>query len=188
MDAILHTHGAFTIIRQSSQPLIQPLALQISRNLLQYFSADSLISSSWDDTVPSTTANAISLAIGHDLPPSYDPEFPIWISPNGAEINIRHVGFDGVPTVTTYLDTTGNGLAAIFLRPLLPRRLELVVWGADEASLAVAARLVPMLTGVGQPDFVVLDRRMLAKGVDAVLAMGFLDTAWEVAAGTSYFS
>jgi hypothetical protein len=45
-----------------------------------------------------------------------------------------------------------------------------------------------MLTGVGQPDFVVLDRRMLAKGVDAVLAMGFLDTAWEVSAGSSFFS
>jgi hypothetical protein len=93
-----------------------------------------------------------------------------------------------VSTITTYLDTAGHGLAAVFLRPVPPRRLELVVWGADEASLAVAARLVPMLTGVGQPDFVVLDRRMLAKGVDAVLAMGFLDTAWEVSAGSSFFS
>jgi hypothetical protein len=189
MDAILRTHGAFAIITHSPQHRrTHSLALQISRNLHQYFAADSQISCSWDDTIPSTTANAISLAVGTDLPRSYDPHFPIEISPDGTAILIRHIGFDGRPTTTTYLDTTGHGLAAIFLRPLLPRRLELVVWGADEESLAVAARLVPMLPGVGQPDFVVLDRRMSGLGVEGVMAMGFLDTAWEVAAGTSYFS
>jgi hypothetical protein len=56
----------------------------------------------------------------------------------------------------------------------------LVVWGVDAASLQVAARLVPMMTGVGVPDFVIADSRMLWKGIEGTLAMGFLDEKWLV--------
>lgn len=50
-------------------------------------------------------------------------------------------------------------MGALFLRPLDGERLELVVWGADVAGLEHAARLVPALTGVGQPDFVILSAK-----------------------------
>jgi len=51
--------------------------------------------------------------------------------------------------------------------------LELDVWGSDARGLEIAARLVPMLTGVGQPDFVIADKTMLEQGAGGVLAMGF---------------
>jgi hypothetical protein len=73
-----------------------------------------------------------------------------------------------------------DGLAAIYLRPLPNERLELIVWGVDAASLKVAARLVPMMTGVGVPDFVIADSKMLWKGIEGTLAMGFLDENWNV--------
>lgn len=73
-----------------------------------------------------------------------------------------------------------EGLGAAFLRPLPDERLELVIWGYDDAGLRQAARLVPMLTGVGQPDFVVVSQRCRWKGADGVLAMGFFDHAWEI--------
>jgi hypothetical protein len=37
-----------------------------------------------------------------------------------------------------------------------------------------------MLTGVGQPDFVVFGEGAKWKGIEGVLAMGFFDSAWEV--------
>ena len=50
-----------------------------------------------------------------------------------------------------------DGLGAIFLCPLKGGRLGLVVWGADEVGLRTASRLVPLRTGVGQPDFIVVE-------------------------------
>ena len=79
------------------------------------------------------------------------------------------------------------GMGAIFLRPLLDERLELVVWGFDKQGLRQAARLMPMLTGVGQPDFVIVSKRCAWKGAAGVLAMGLFDNFWKVSRG-SFFS
>jgi len=86
---------------------------------------------------------------------------------------------DAQGTVHEYRDR-GQGLAAIFLRPLPDERLELVVWGVDEASLRIVSRLVPTLTGAGVPDFVIADSTMLWKGIEGTLAMGFFDEHWNV--------
>lgn len=72
------------------------------------------------------------------------------------------------------------GMGAIFLRPLLDKRLELVIWGFDKHGLRQAARLMPMLTGVGQPEFVVVRKRCAWKGAAGVLAMGSFDNLWKV--------
>jgi hypothetical protein len=37
-----------------------------------------------------------------------------------------------------------------------------------------------MVTGVGQPDFVVLGESAKWKGIEGALAMGFFDSTWEV--------
>jgi hypothetical protein len=37
-----------------------------------------------------------------------------------------------------------------------------------------------MMTGVGVPDFVIADSKMLWKGIEGTLAMGFLDENWNV--------
>ncbi|KAF7195636.1 putative secreted protein [Pseudocercospora fuligena] len=172
MDSILRTRGPFQILQHSEQA--HHIALQISRNLCQYFAADTIISKDWDEAFTST-GNIISVAIGNDLPKGYFANHPIQIE-KGKKIHIRH--FFGNPG--NYEDFADLGLAAIFLRPLPMGRLELVVWGSDASMLEVAARLVPMMPGSGQPDFVVMDKTMLAKGLEGVLAMGFFDNFWEV--------
>ena len=75
----------------------------------------------------------------------------------------------------------------MFLRPLEAQRLELVVWGFDLDGLEQAARLVPTLTGVGQPDFIVLSPQCRWKGYGAVYAAGFFDWSWQISLG-SYIS
>jgi hypothetical protein len=169
MDAILRTSGQFTIRYQQSEAAA--IALQISRNLFQYFSADSAIvqSSAQAETSP---GNVVTVAISGSVPRGALPHFPIVLSASGLSIResggrVREYGGEG-------------GLSAIFLQPLPDERLELVVWGVDKDSLVDAARLVPMLTGVGQPDFVVLRRDSRWKGVEGAVAMGFFDHEWNV--------
>lgn len=72
------------------------------------------------------------------------------------------------------------GMGAIFLRPLLDERLELVIWGFDKQGLRQAARLMPILTGVGQPDFVIVSKRCAWEGAAGVLAMGSFDNFWKL--------
>lgn len=78
-------------------------------------------------------------------------------------------------------------LGAIFLRPMRDERLEMVVWGMNAKALSLAARLVPMMTGVGQPDFILTSKSSRWKGVDGVVAMGFFDHLWNVTQ-TSFFT
>lgn len=171
MSAILRTNGSFVIRHHDSQNV--HVALQVSRNLHQYFSADSVIVSdpSWSNS-PSETGNVISLAIGGEVPPSLHPDFPMVVGTAGVSVRDskghRH-------------DFTEDGrLGAAFLRPLEGERLELVLWGSDSLGLALAARLVPMLTGVGQPDFLVLGESTWWRGVEGALALGFFDHEWAV--------
>ena len=73
-----------------------------------------------------------------------------------------------------------EGIGAIFLRPLPDERLELLLWGYDIRGLNYIARLLPMLTGVGQPDFVIASKQCAWKGAAGVHAMGFFESLWEV--------
>ena len=170
MTAILRTQGPFII--QHSGRSTSLIALQVSRNLHQYFYADAAISLS---NVSNTTGtgNLISIAIGANVPTGLHPNFPIQLGADGVSIR----DFKG--NVQNYAASTG-ALGAIFLRPLADERLELLVWGSNAEGLAQAARLVPMMTGVGQPDFVVLDESANWRGVEGALALGFLDYQWEV--------
>ena len=123
----------------------------------------------------------ISLAIGADLRiPVPGIEHPIVVHEDRLEIR------DALGRWRTYKDK-GDGLAAVFLRSLNDERLELVVWGVDAKSLDIAARMVPMLTGTGVPDFVIADRTMLWKGVEGTLALGFFDGWWNLSTN-SFFS
>ncbi|KAF2182801.1 hypothetical protein K469DRAFT_220618 [Zopfia rhizophila CBS 207.26] len=173
MTAILRTRGPFIISHQGNQT--SQVALQVSRNLHQYFSADSKIvgSASWDNN---GTGNVITIATGESLPPSTHPNFPIQVG--ATSISVR----DSEERQRTF---EGDArLGAAFLRPLQDERLELVIWGSDGESLAQAARLVPMLTGVGQPDFVILGESARWRGVEGAMALGFLNHAWNVTASS----
>ncbi|KAJ4378997.1 hypothetical protein N0V86_005874 [Didymella sp. IMI 355093] len=173
MTAILRTHGPF-IIEHSGSVNTSHLALQVSRNLYQYFHADTIVLSNATDTASTNaTSNVIRLAVG-DGPASTNPDFPIKVSTSGASLR------DSRGREQLYDDARG----AAWLRPLDGERLELVLWGADDDGLSLAARVVPMLTGVGQPDFVILGEEMKWKGIEGALALGFFNSQWEVTASS----
>ncbi|MCJ1377196.1 hypothetical protein MMC17_000288 [Xylographa soralifera] len=174
LDAILRTKGPLVIQSQGSNTL--EAALQISRNLYQYFGADCPITESvdTDDTFPS---NVISIYQGADKPPETAPRFPVEVDATKG-ICIRNA----VGCQKCYPLTAGVGI--LFLHPLPMERLRLVLWGSDEEGLRSASRLMPMLTGVGQADFIVTSPECSWKGAAGVMAAGFFDSSWNVSAGS----
>ncbi|KAL1607567.1 hypothetical protein SLS59_002536 [Nothophoma quercina] len=173
MTAILRTHGP-VIIQHPGSANTSRLALQVSRNLYQYFHADTVIESSTaKHSSANGTSNVITLALGSELD-SAAADFPIQVSSSGLSLS------DSRGREHRYDEARG----AAWLQPLNGGRLELVLWGADSEALGQAARLVPMLTGVGQPDFVVLGEEAKWKGIEGALAMGFFDSQWQVSASS----
>lgn len=185
MDAMLRSKGTFQIVRHASEQVdaVEHTALQISRNLCQYFVADTEITNDMSEAVNNRTGNVISVALLVGVPQCSPTlgrvDHAITLVKGSVEVR------DAQGFKHTYRPRN-NGLAAIYLRPLLDERLELVVWGVDEASLRIAARLVPMMTGVGAPDFVITDSRMLWKGIEGTLAMGFLDEHWRASSNAIF--
>lgn len=193
MDAILRSDGPFTIFVCS--PDTEHMALQISRSLFQYFAADTRIVKKCSsdpsvsaDTFDESTGNAIIIAIGDDLPPSKNKAYPIDVR-DGKLVLSRTYGHNHLEIATdeplrkkrhmsdyAYED----GLGALFLRPLKNERLELVIWGADLHGIEQSARLIPTLTGVGQPDFLVLSQNCPCKGHAGLYAAGHFDKFWQI--------
>lgn len=146
----------------------------MSRNLNQYFRADTIILSRATKTeFGNASGNIILLGLGDDLKGA-KPDFPIQVSSSSIALK------DSRGREQQYSDAR----AAAWLRPLGGERLELVLWGKDDEGLRQAARLLPMLTGVGQPDFVVLGEEAKWKGIEGALAMGFFDSHWQVTASS----
>lgn len=173
MTAILRTHGPF-VIQHPGTANTSHIALQVSRNLYQYFRADaSILTKSAKASSVRGRGNTILLALGATLEGAA-PDFPIQVSSSGVSVRGSR-GRD-----QQYDEARG----AAWLRPLEDEMLELVLWGADDEGLRQAARLVPMVTGVGQPDFVVLGEDTRWKGVEGALAMGFFDSQWQVTASS----
>ena len=177
MEAILRSTGPLAI--RISQAAAFDVALQTARNLYQYFRADTEICGP-DAALSDCQDHAIRIAYGCELEPSALSNYPIHVDP-GRGLCIR----DGGGRQHTYPFRPGLGVA--MLRPLAAARLELVLWGYDLEGLQYAARLLPMQTGVGQPDFVVVNRQCAWKGASGVSAMGFLDSDWHVS-GASYLT
>lgn len=176
MVALLRSKDRILIL--AARPELVDTALQISRNLYQYLRADTEIISS-DRVVQEHSGNVVHLACGSELAPSMALSYPITVTRHGLSIRTAR----GV--VRSY--NHRSGLGVILLRPLTQGRTELVIWGFDRDGLRNAARLLPMLTGVGQPDFVVVSKECRWKGASGALAMGFLDSLWEVS-GSSYIT
>jgi hypothetical protein len=174
MTAILRTQGPF-VIRHPGSAETSRVALQISRNMHQYFQADAAIFSSLSNSsIANTSGNIITLTINATMP-DLSPEHPIQIGSSGCSI-IDHQN--------RKQDYGPAARGAAFLRPAGGERLELVIWGSDEAGLQQAARITPMITGVGQPDFVVFGKSAEWRGIEGVLAMGFFDANWKVTASS----
>jgi len=171
LDAIMRTHGKFRIVAKGGHAA-DFVALQLSRNLLQYYFADAHIDvvdeEEEDDRDPTSNVIRVIEAPQLHLPTagaahqtaSKDTRPAVFVTDHeGVKHDYRSQG----------------GLAAVYVHPRPSGHTEIVIWGSDEIGLDIAARLAPMLTGVGQPDFIVADKTMLWKGAGGVLCMGFFD-------------
>ena len=146
--------------------------IQISRSLFQYFGADTEISTPAQvGTI--LAGNIVHVSLGFPALPSISIPFPIKIQA-GKGIIFQ----DAKGRTTTY--PLEAGLGAIFLMPLPDEQLSLIVWGFDESGLDQAARLIPALTGTGQPDFIVCNKECAWKGAAGLLAAGFFDYRWSI--------
>ena len=170
LDSILHTSERLVIRTWSAETF--DMALQVSRNLFQYFAADSEILHSSAD-VDRQKGSVISLALGLDLSKLPSQGHPVGIIEDRGLVLRKRNG-----RTTAY--ELQAGLGAIYLRPSAGGRLELVIWGCDDCGLRLASRLLPMLTGVGQPEFIVVSNACAWKGAAGVLAMGSFDNSWNV--------
>ena len=148
------------------------IALQISRNLFQYFGADAEIITS-KDILGLGSGNTIRIELGTIISPFQLPSYPINIEGcQGLTVRNAH----GYKKVFRF----EAGLGAIFLEPLPSERLQMRIWGWDIRGLRQAARLLPMLTGVGQPEFVVVSQSCSWLGAGGVKAMGSFDSFWNI--------
>lgn len=154
------------------------MALDISRNLYQYFAADTEI-------------------FGPSKPIAIDGNLIVLGFPNETGINFPQLGREfpiaRLGNTIAITDARGRqrkyplepGMGLIYLHPLPDERLALIIWGTDEVGLRTAARLLPLRTGVGQPNFIVGGREMRWSGVAGVKAIGMFDSLWRVS-HTSY--
>lgn len=146
--------------------------MQVSRNLFQYFGADTEIFKQ-SDPPDQQTGNIISIFKGDKISPSVLSTYPIRIK-RGQGLCIENVA--GEQRCYKFEE----GIGAVLLRPLPDERLELVLWGYDDSGLHQAARLLPMITGVGQPEYIIVSRKCAWKGAGGVLAMGSFDSVWDI--------
>ncbi|KAL8712818.1 MAG: hypothetical protein Q9220_003026 [cf. Caloplaca sp. 1 TL-2023] len=171
LDAILSARGRFVITNTTGTSV---LAVQISRNLLQYFGADAEILAPHQPSKPDEKMR-ITIFIGNtDQLQSGGSRFSSISVEKDRGLLLRDAHG------RTFVYTLEDGLGAIFLRPSAGGALELVIWGYDLSGLQHAARLIPMLTGVGQPDFVVVRRDCAWKGAAGALALGYFDNSWNI--------
>ncbi|KIX09107.1 uncharacterized protein Z518_00185 [Rhinocladiella mackenziei CBS 650.93] len=175
LDSILRTASAFEIVYCSDETLT--VAVQASRNFLQYFGADSNVvpSSKYQDAL-GRRGNVITISLGKPVPTAQLPTFPIQLEDERLLLTTKELRTISIPF--------SPGMGGIWLRPLSNERLELVVWGRDEVGLRQAARLIPTLTGAGQPDFVILSDEARWKGHAGALAMGFFDFHWRISSAS----
>ncbi|KAL6233900.1 hypothetical protein BDW75DRAFT_231609 [Aspergillus navahoensis] len=155
-DADSCPSGTFSINTCSANAV--EMALQISRNLLQYFAADSSIERHCGSLAAGCPGNAIFVSLGNELPALVSSSYPVPVA--DARIILYSCfpvpgGLDG-PTDPASSKNFGQhtvkhepAMGALFPRP--PSWLCGVPFDCLQAL-----RLVPTLTGAGQPDFMVL--------------------------------
>lgn len=192
MDAIMRTNGIFTINVCSMG--VEETALQISRNLLQYFAADSHISRQCSLLNTTFPGNVITVSLGDELPNSLLQSYPIYIADDHIALYRgrfpvpdslhRSINFETRGRYQKYTLNREPSMGALFLRPMGNESLELVVWGEDMNGLEQAARLVPTLTGAGQPEFLILGGSCRWKGHAGLYAAGHFDRFWQISMGS----
>ena len=109
------------------------------------------------------------------IPGTDDIDFPIQISPESGRLRIRNSNGQWARP-----GGSSTKLGAIYVKPSAEHGLQLNIWGETERLFEQAARLVPMIPGTGQPDFIIVRDDSRWRGVDGTY-LGFFDAWWNVA-------
>ncbi|KAK2749210.1 hypothetical protein FQN57_006825 [Myotisia sp. PD_48] len=175
-NAILRTIGSLNAVSSSNETA--KLALQTCHILFQYFAADcamfspsSALPNPRSAAIASGMGNVITLLLGKRVNDFSLFNFPVLLRQDSLVLQTRK---------GEHRYEFEAGLGIIFIQPLRDERLEMVIWGFDLDGLRQAARLIPTLTGVGQPDFVIVNRHTPWKGQGALYAAGFFDYSWNI--------
>lgn len=174
LEAILRTTDHFRLLYSSANELA--IALQISRNLFQYYAADSELVNRNEPTISSRQGNSIVICLGSHCARG------CWSTHPAIQIGEQSICLKGSGIQRDHCYAFEAGLGAIFLQPVEDEGLELLVWGNDLDGLQQAARLVPTLTGVGIPDFVIVTAQCRWQGAAGAAAAGFLGYDWQISA------
>ena len=176
MNAIYNTQGKISIIYPSdttASAYYQAVALDLSRNIFQYFGADTEIIRS-NREHQADKGNVVYLGFPEVSTAHSETRFPIILDENNDLVLVLHDGYE-----KKFRSETGIG--AIFVIPLEgSERVGIVIWGSDEDNFRRAMRLFPLRTGVGQPDFIILGPESAQKGIAGALALGFFDSEWQI--------
>jgi predicted esterase len=173
-DAILRSNGPFQIVYDS--PHAFDVALQISRNLLQYYGASSDIRTvtEYGDALE-TGGNVFLVCLDKNPLSGVLNGFPLRVKDGRIQIRKRS---------SSHYRSLQQATSAMWLRPLPMEKVEMVVWGVDAQALGHASRMTPTLTGVGQPDFAVFSKKASWEGVAGTLALGFFDYSWNISSAS----
>jgi hypothetical protein len=191
LEAILRTNGPITVVSYGNDSF--STALQISQNLHNYFYADSMVLQlerghpRTESSQPrSIFANRISLSTGNMASAGLcRSDFAIQIClVDGTNHGKATISVSGPNRKAKLFPSESEEVGAIFLRPLQDR-LELVIWGSNAKMLAQAARLAPTMTGIGAPDWIIINKSASWRGADGC-AMGFFNAKWEISGISSF--
>lgn len=80
-----------------------------------------------------------------------------------------------------------SGIITLHPHPTTPTSLACIVAGNDELGLELAARLLPLRTGVSVPDWAVVSPRMRWQAAGGLVGAGFWGAEWEWSEGMSWF-
>lgn len=144
--------------------------MQISRNLFQYFAADSELTHG-TDVGSDSGGNVVTVGLGRSVAELRREGSSIRVTETGVQLD----RFDGSCRSFDFEE----GLGVIALNRYSLTVLEVFVWGFDMLGLRQAARLFPMLTGVGQPDFIIVRKRCAWEGAAGVFALGSFTSSWK---------
>jgi hypothetical protein len=176
-NILLAVGGGPFQIRYDNKEAIS-LALDISRSFHQYYGADTVIlegldveAAAWSKGIGYTITIGMKNCLG-PAPCISDPWFPIQLSDQG-RIRIRDADSYWVQPGGRH-----GELGAIFLRPSA-QGMEIVIWAKSYKMLQQTARLIPMQTGTGQPEFILVREDAAWKGLDGTY-LGFFDPWWNV--------
>ncbi|KAK6534290.1 hypothetical protein TWF281_005618 [Arthrobotrys megalospora] len=185
LQTILNTKGAIKILTQRDGPLSEEYgkkSTEISRNLFQYYSADTEIGLA-QDLPQRWDGNVVVLGKFHlsYIPTELRHTFPISQSEDGG-ITFK------LSNGETVRYTNRPAMGMIFVFPIEgDGRVGILIWGSDAVGLRRVTRLFPIRTGVSQPDFIVLGGESGWKGAAGALALGMFDSKWQIQPSASFF-